>query len=89
VTIWPPFVPRTISAGSDTATNLVRCARAWDVLGVNGQYLDSSDPRIRRASAAVYAIATGVAVATWLLLGGWSAVEDSDRGSAAAWLLVA
>jgi heme/copper-type cytochrome/quinol oxidase subunit 2 len=54
----------------------------------SSDFLDSRDPRTRRLSAVVYAVATGAAVAAWFLEGGWDQVGQSNWAGALAFVVV-
>ena len=54
---------------------------------MGSQFLHSPDPSIRRLSAVVYAVATGIAALAWAAWGGLDAVGES-RYLEAGWLIL-
>jgi hypothetical protein len=70
---------------------VIRFVSRWPGLtedgSVGSQFLHSTDPSIRRQSAFVYALATGVAVLAWAAWGGFDEVRASHY-LAVGWLIV-
>jgi len=54
---------------------------------VGSQFLHSPDPSIRRLSAVVYAVATGIAVLAWAAWGGLDELRGGHFLQAGGWIL--